>query len=218
VKRVVMTSAAATARPPLDSGRSSDESVWADPADPQFDAYRISKILAERAAWDFMRGADGAMTLTTILPGAVFGPVLSRENLGSIRIIERMLDGKPPALPRLGFAVVDVRDLADLHVRAMLAPEAVGERFLATGDFMWMEEIAGALRSQLGERAGKVPTRRLPDFVFRLVARFNPELRTLAPLLGRVTGTTSEKARRVLGFSPRPVPVTLVDTAESLLR
>jgi nucleoside-diphosphate-sugar epimerase len=217
VKRVVMTSAAAAARPPLDSDRASDETIWADPADPQFDAYRISKILAERAAWDFMGCNPGATTLTTVLPGAVFGPVLTKDNLGSVRIIQRMLEGRPPAIPRLGFAVVDVRDLADLHIRAMTAPEAAGQRFLAAGDFMWMEEIARTLRSQLGAEAGKVSTRRLPDFVFRFVSRFIPDLRTLSPLLGRVTAVSSEKARRLLSFSPRPAATTAVDTARSLL-
>jgi nucleoside-diphosphate-sugar epimerase len=211
-----MTSAAATARPPLDSGRVSDETIWADPADPQFDAYRVSKILAERAAWDFMGRESGAMTLTTILPGAVFGPVLTRDNLGSVRIIQRLLDGKPPAMPRLGFAVVDVRDLADLHIRAMTAPEAAGQRFLAAGDFMWMADIARTLQSQLGEKAHKVSTRALPDFVFRILSRFSPDLRTLAPLLGRVTAVSSEKARRTLGFSPRPAGSTIVDCAESV--
>ena len=129
VKRVVFTSAAAAARPPLESGRESDESVWADPADPQFDAYRVSKILAERAAWDFMASAASPTTLATILPGAVFGPVLASESLGSVAIVRRFLDGKPPAIPRLGFSVVDVRDLAALHVNAMTAPDAAGERF-----------------------------------------------------------------------------------------
>ena len=133
VRRVVMTSAAATARPPLDSNIVSNESVWASPDDPQFDSYRISKILAERAAWDFMAEAGATERLTTILPGAVFGPVLFKQNLGSVRIIKRLLEGRPPALPRLGFAVVDVRDLAALHVRAMTTPEAAGQRFLATG-------------------------------------------------------------------------------------
>lgn len=217
VERVVMTSAAAAARPRLDSGRASDESTWADPDDPQFDGYRISKILAERAAWDFMKGSAGRTTLTTILPGAVFGPVLAKENLGSVRIIHRLLEGKPPALPRLGFAVVDVRDLADLHIRAMTAPEAAGERFLAAGEFMWMEEIARTLRSALGEQARKVSTRRLPDVVFRVLARFSSDLGTIAPLLGRVTAVTSEKARRTLLFSPRPAATTVIDTARSLL-
>lgn len=217
VRRVVMTSAAATARPPVGSERVSDETIWADPAEQNFDAYRRSKVLAERAAWDFMEGGKGATTLTTILPGAVFGPVLMRENPGSVQIIQRLLAGRPPGLPRLGFWVVDVRDLADLHVRAMLAPEAAGERFLAAGDFMGMAEIARTLKSELGDEARRVPTRRLPDAVFKLLALFLPPLRLLAPMLGRVNPLSTEKARRILGFSPRPAAVTIVDCARSLL-
>jgi dihydroflavonol-4-reductase len=110
-----------------------------------------------------------------------------------------------------------VRDLADLHLRAMTSPAAAGERFLAVGDFLWMKEIASALRSGLGERAAKVPTRALPDFAVRLLALFLPPLRMLAADLGRENRITSEKARRVLGFAPRPATETLVDCAESLL-
>jgi dihydroflavonol-4-reductase len=218
VKRVVMTSAAAAARPPLYSDRISDETVWADPADRQFDAYRRSKILAERAAWDFMAGYSGPTALTTILPGAVFGPVLTKENPGSVQIIKRLLEGRPAAIPRLGFPVVDVRDLACLHLRAMIAPEAAAQRFIAAGDFMWMEDIAMALRPKLGSRADKVPTRRLPDFAFRLLSLFIRDLRTFAPSLGRRNDLASAKARRVLGFAPREAATTIVECAESLLK
>lgn len=217
VKRVVMTSAAAAARPPLSSDRISDETICADPADPQFDAYRVSKILAERAAWDFIDKSRASTELTTILPGAVFGPILSSDNLGSVQIIMGLLQGRPAALPRLGFWVIDVRDLADLHLRAMTAPAAAGERFIAAGDFMWMEDIARTLRAKLGHRAVKVPTRGLPNFVVRLVLPFMPRLRALAPLLGRRFSLTSEKARRVLGFSPRLATTTILDCADSLL-
>lgn len=217
VKRVVMTSAAAAARPRLSSDRVSDETVWADPGDPQFDAYRVSKILAERAAWDFMKEASGVTEFATILPGAVFGPILSSDNLGSVQIIAGLLRGRPAAIPRLGFWVVDVRDLADLHIRAMTSPASSGQRFIATGDFMWLQEIAGTLREKLGTRAAKVPTRRLPDFVVRLLLPFMPHLRGLAPLLGRKFPLSSEKARRTLGFSPRAATTTIVECAESLL-
>ena len=217
VRRVVMTSAAAAARPPQSSDIVSNETVWADPTDRQFDAYRRSKILAERAAWDFMAGNAGTMTLTTILPGAVFGPVLTQENLGSVQIIHRLLQGRPAGIPRLGFWVVDVRDLADLHIRAMTAAEAAGQRFIAAGGFMWMQDIAATMRSKLGSRAGKVPTRRLPDIVVRLLSLFIPALRTLTPGLGRRNSLTAARARRVLGFSPRPVTTTVLDCAESLL-
>jgi len=217
VARVVVTSAAAAARPPYGSDAVSDETVWADPTDRKWDPYRSSKILAERAAWDFIAGQVGRTELTTILPSAVFGPVLSTESLGSVRIIQGLLRGRPPGLPNLGFWVVDVRDLAELHVRALTSPEAAGQRFIAAGEFLWMAEIAKTLRAALGSRAETVPTRRLPNAVVRLLALFLPQLRMLSADLGRINRLTSDKARRVLGFAPRPAATTLVDCAESLL-
>jgi dihydroflavonol-4-reductase len=212
-----MTSAAAAARPPLTSDRASDETVWSDPDDPQFDAYRVSKILAESAAWDFVNGEGKSSALTTILPGAVFGPIRDAENLGSVQIIHGMLRGRPGALPRLGFWIVDVRDLADLHIRAMTADAAAGQRFIAAGEFMWMEDMAKTLRAQLGEKGAKVPTRRLPDLVVRLLLPFMANLRSLAPLLGRRFPLKTDKSRKVLAFVPRPAATTLIDCAESLL-
>lgn len=217
VKRVVMTSAAAAARPPLTSDRASDETVWSDPQDPQFDAYRVSKILAERAAWEFVAREGKDTVLTTILPGAVFGPILTAENLGSVQIIQGMLKGRPGALPRLGFWIVDVRDLADLHIAAMTAAAAAGQRFIAAGEFMWMEDIAKTLRAQLGEAGAKIASRRLPDFVVRLLLPFMSNLRSLAPLLGRRFALTTDKARRTLAFAPRAAATTLLDCAQSLL-
>ena len=217
VQRVVMTSAAAAARPPLTTDQMSDETVWSDPDDPQFDAYRVSKILAERAAWDFMKSAGATTQFATILPGAVFGPILTAENLGSVQIIQGMLNGKPPALPRLGFWIVDVRDLADLHIRAMTAASAAGQRFIAAGEYMWMEDIARTLRTELGAAAAKTPTRRLPNFVVRMLLPFAANLRSLAPLLGRRFPLTSAKARQTLGFTPRPAAMTVVDCARSLI-
>jgi dihydroflavonol-4-reductase len=217
VKRVVMTSAAAAARPPLTSDRASDETVWSDPDDPQFDGYRVSKILAERAAWDFVRTEGKESVLTTILPGAVFGPIRDAENLGSVQIIQGMLRGRPGALPRLGFWIVDVRDLADLHIRAMTAAAAAGQRFIAAGEFMWMEDMAKTLRAQLGAAGAKISTRRLPDFVVRLLLPFMANLRSLAPLLGRRFPLNANKARQVLSFAPRPAATTLVECARSLL-
>lgn len=218
VKRVVMTSAAAAATPPLQDGDSlSDETVWFDPREPKVDAYRLSKRLAERAAWDFVKANDIPTMLTTILPGAVFGPVLTLEKPGSVQVIGRLMQGRFPANPRLGFEVVDVRDLADAHIRAMTSAAAAGERFLAVGDFMWMSDISRTLRSQLGQAASKVPTRTLPDFVFRLIALLDPSLRAMIPRLGRKHRHTSAKAREVLGWRPRPAPVTLADCARSLI-
>jgi nucleoside-diphosphate-sugar epimerase len=218
VKRIVMTSAATVATPPLRSGMRSmsDESVWFDAAEADVDSYRQSKRLAERAAWDFMAKSAGSTTFTTILPGAVFGPVLTAGRDGSAQVIDRLLKGRVPANPRLGFEVVDVRDLALAHVLAMTAQQAAGERFLAVGEFMWMRDISKTLRDQLGAAASKVPTRTLPDFVFHLMALIDPALRTMKPRLGREHRHTSAKAERLLGWHARPAAVTLVDCANSL--
>jgi nucleoside-diphosphate-sugar epimerase len=219
VKRVVMTSAATTATPPLHSSASSlsDETVWFDPAEPNVDAYRQSKRLAERGAWNFMKDYRGATTLTTILPGAVFGPVLTANNQGSVQVIGRLLQGRVPANPRLGFEIVDVRDLADVHVRAMTSTQAAGERFLAVGEFMWMSEISQVLRTQLGCLASKVPARTMPDFVLRLLSLVDPALRTMVPRLGKKHRHTSAKAQRLLEWHSRAAVETLVDCARSIM-
>jgi dihydroflavonol-4-reductase len=216
VKRVVMTSAAATTRQPLDKPIVSDETMWADAEDPQFDAYRVSKILAEKAAWDFMNRNGGKTEFATVLPGAVFGPVLTRENLSSVSIIDGLLGGRPPLLPKLGFWIVDVRDLADLHIKVMLDPAANGQRFIGAGDFLWMRDIARILRAGLGAAGARVPTRQLPSFLVPLLLPFQPLLKTIAPLIGKRIGMSTAKARKVLGFAPRPAEKTLLDCAKSL--
>jgi dihydroflavonol-4-reductase len=216
VKRVVVTSAANTASPSSyrDSGVS-DETLWTDPDDPTLQPYRRSKTLAERAAWDFMKSTKDT-TLTTILPGAVFGPILSPDGLGSVQIVARLLNGMP-GTPKIGFEIVDVRDLADIHIRAMTAPSAAGERLLATGEFMWMQDMALALRSGLGDAASRVPKRNLPNVAVRLAALRDPALREILPALGRRHRHTTEKAERLLGWRPRPAAETVVACGQSLL-
>ena len=218
VKRVVLTSAANTASPSSyrDEGIS-DEPLWTDPDTPGLQTYRKSKTLAERTAWTFMETADGPTTLATVLPGAVFGPLLNTENLGSVQVIGRLLRGRMRGTPRIGLEVVDVRDIADLRIRAVTAPEAAGQRFLATGEFMWMGDIAAVLRDRLGPDAAKVPTRTIPDALVRLVAGFDPEMRAIAPGLGRKNRHTTAKAQELLGWRPRPATDTVVDCARSLI-
>jgi dihydroflavonol-4-reductase len=218
VKRVVMTSAANAASPSSYAEEGvTDETLWTDPDDPTLIPYRRSKTVAERAAWDFMATYEGPTTLTTILPGAVFGPVLSSGNLGSVRIIQRMLTGSMPGAPRIGLEVVDVRDLADIHIRAMTAPEAAGERFLATGEFVWMREIAAELRAGLGAEAAKVPTRQLPDIAVGATALFDKSLRAITVSLGRKNRHSTGKAKRLLGWQPRSAAETVVGCARSLI-
>jgi len=218
VRRVVMTSAANAASPSSYAEEGvTDETLWTDPEDPTLAPYRRSKTVAEKAAWDFMAGHPGPTTLATILPGAVFGPLLSTDNLGSVRIVERMVRGAMPGTPRIGLEIVDVRDLADLHLRAMTSPDAAGERFLATGEFMWMREMAQVLRAGLGPAGSKVPTRQLPDFLVRLTALFDRSLRAITVSLGRRNRHSTDKAKRLLGWQPRPAAETVVACARSLV-
>jgi dihydroflavonol-4-reductase len=221
VERVVMTSSAAACALPAGSEHSvdsvSDETAWTDTGRRRLDAYRLSKTLAEQAAWNFIAHQSGSTTLTTILPSGVLGPVLTAENLGSVQVIQRLMNGSVPGYPRMGFCVVDVRDVVDLHIRAMTKPEAAGQRFIAAGDWMWMKEMSEILRAAMGPRARKVPTRPLPDVVVRLAAIFDSQLRFLIPNLSRKHAVTSAKAQAVLDWKPRPGAATLVDCAESLI-
>jgi len=218
VRRVVMTSAANTASPSSYSADGvTDETLWTDLDAPKLLPYRRSKTAAELAAWEFVDSYEGPMTLATVLPGAVFGPLLSADTLGSVRIIARLLSGAMPGTPRIGLEVVDVRDLADVHVRAMTAPEAAGQRFLATGEFLWMHDIARILRDGLGEAGSKVPTRKLPDIAVRAAALFDRSLRDVMPGLGRRNRHSTAKAKRLLDWAPRPAEVSVLDCARSLI-
>jgi len=169
------------------------------------------------AAWDFMASDEGPTTLTTVLPSAIFGPILSKATLGSVMVVGRILSGKMPGNPRVGFSVVDVRDLAVAHVLAMTSAEAAGQRLIATNEFLWMADIARELRAALGPRAARVSTRVLPDTAVRLAAKLDANLRNITLTLGRRHAFNSGKARQVLGWTPRPGAQTVVDCAESLL-
>ncbi|MEQ1507615.1 MAG: aldehyde reductase, partial [Myxococcota bacterium] len=218
VKRVVVTSSFAAVgygHPP--QGAPFDETVWTDPEGVR--AYVKSKTIAERAAWDFVAREGNGLELAVINPTAILGPVLGPDLSTSIVLVQRLLSGAMPGCPQLWFGVVDVRDLAELHLLAMTRPEARGERFLAlSGQFVSIREMALALKASLGERAARVPTRQLPNWLVRLAALREPALKQIAPELGKRRDATNAKARRVLGWDPRPPEEALVATAESLLR
>jgi dihydroflavonol-4-reductase len=218
VERVVLTSSFAAvgygAAPP---GRPFTEEDWTD-ADAAVSAYVRSKTLAERAAWDFVSGRPGAPELAVVNPVGIFGPALGPALSSSVLLIQQLLTGAMPGTPRLHFSVVDVRDVADLHLRAMTQPAAAGERFLATaGEAMSIHEIALTLREELGEAAARVPTRELPDLLVRLASLFDARLRQFRPELGRVREASSEKARKTLGWAPRASAEALAATGASLI-
>jgi nucleoside-diphosphate-sugar epimerase len=220
VKRVVLTSSFAAigyGHPPTE--RPFTEEDWTDPTGSDVSPYVKSKTLAERAAWDFIAREGGALELSVVNPVGVFGPVLGPDFSISIEIVKRLMDGAVPGCPRLSFGVVDVRDVADLHLRGMTNPAAKGERFLAVaGDFMTMQQIALTLKARMGDAANRVPTRVLPDWLLRVVSIFDTSLKQITPELGKFKNATNEKSRRVLDWSPRSNEDSLVATAESLVR
>jgi dihydroflavonol-4-reductase len=218
VKRVVVTSSCGAiyyGHPPQSAPF--DETSWTNTAG-DMSAYVRSKAIAERAAWDFMTAEGGSMELSTVNPTGIFGPILSGEASSSVELVARLLRGMP-GCPRLFFGIVDVRDVADLHLRAMINPAAKGERFIASsGDLMSMLDVARVLRARLGGAARRVPQRELPNWLVRAASRFDRKLRPLVPLLDSTRRATSAKAQQVLGWTPRGPEEAIVATAESLIK
>jgi nucleoside-diphosphate-sugar epimerase len=220
VKRVVLTSSfAAIGYGHKPRATPFDETDWSDPNGPDVQPYAKSKTLAERAAWDFIAREGGGLELSVVNPVGVFGPVLGPDYSTSILLIQRLMDGAMPGCPRLTFGVVDVRDVADLHLRAMTDPAAKGERFLAvSGDFMSILDIAKVLKARMGEAARRVPPRQIPDWRVREAALRDPAVKQMLPELGKTKNATSAKAQRLLGWRPRAREEAILATAESLLR
>ena len=220
VKRVVLTSSfAAIGYGHQPQSKPFNETDWTDPNGGDVLPYAKSKTIAERAAWDFIAKEGGKLELAVVNPVGVFGPVLGPDYSTSILIVQRLMDGAMPGLPKLYFGVVDVRDVADLHLRAMTQAAAKGERFLAVaGDFMSILDIANVLKARMGAAANKVPTRQLPNWLVRLASLRDPAVKQIVPELGKRKNATNEKAKRVLGWSPRSNAESIVATAESMVR
>ena len=219
VKRVVLTSSFAAigyGHPPQKAPF--DETSWTRVEGDDVRPYVKSKTLAERAAWDFIEAAGKNLELCAINPVGVFGPVLGPDYSTSILVVQRMMAGQIPGCPRMNFGVVDVRDVADLHIRAMTHAAAKGERFLAVaGDFVMLRDIARILKSRLGASAKRVRTLELPNWMVRLAALRDPAVKQILPELGKMKNATSDKARRLLNWSPRSNEDAVVATAESML-
>jgi dihydroflavonol-4-reductase len=217
VRRVVYTSSCGAVyygHPPRNDPF--DESDWTNVGIEKMSAYVKSKALAERAAWNFIHDEGHGLELTTINPTGIFGPALSADATSSLRLIKRLLDGMP-ACPDLWFCVVDVRDVADLHLRAMTAP-AAGQRYIANAsDPVSMLTIGRELRERLGQISSRVPTRRMPDLFVRLIGRFNAQMNDLVPLLGQQRNASAAKAERELGWQGRPWQEAVVASAQSLI-
>ena len=218
VERVVMTSSVAAVRGSRESSESTPftEADWTDGDDTERTPYVRSKTIAERAAWDLVREAGGEDRLAVVNPGAIIGPPLSGDHSTSLQAIQRLLDGMP-AMPQLGFTFVDVRDVADLHLRAMTDQAAAGERFIAADKFLWTADVAAVISERLGDAAPRVPTRVAPNLLVRAMSLFDGGIRPFVKDLGRQQWMSSAKARQTLGWSPRPIEDSIEDTARALI-
>ncbi|MDX2234135.1 MAG: NAD-dependent epimerase/dehydratase family protein [Hyphomonadaceae bacterium] len=218
VRRVVMTSSTAAVASGVDPTADDvyTEAHFNDPRHRDNTPYSRSKIIAEVAARAAAKAAG--LPFVTINPSAILGPVFDADLSTSINLVRRPLQGRIPGAPRIGYAVVDVRDVADAHLRAMTADNVDGERFIASGGFLWLGEIAEILRRRYPDRAASIKTRPVPDLAIRAMALIDPVLKEPARNLGRRKRYDTRKARTVLGWSPRSDEQTVLDTAESLIR
>ena len=194
------------------------EEHWSNPDNLKDNtAYTRSKTIAERAAWDYVNGEGKGLELAVINPAAVLGPVMSGDLSASLELLTMPLSGKIPAVPRVGFGIVDVRDVAAAQVAAMTVPGAAGERFLVSQPFMWFSDVADVLREAFPAYAKKLPKGTMPDFMLKIVAVFNPTLKQVIPELGRQRQISNEKARTILGWTPRTANEAIIDGAQSLI-
>ena len=220
VKRVVMTSSMAAIAYGWGENRPAvlTEEHWSNPDNLKDNtAYTRSKTIAERAAWDYVNGEGKGLELAVINPAAVLGPVMSGDLSASLELLTMPLSGKIPAVPRVGFGIVDVRDVAAAQVAAMTVPGAAGERFLVSQPFMWFSDVADVLRDAFPAYAKKLPKGTMPDFMLKIVAVFNPALKQVIPELGRQRQISNEKARTILGWTPRTANEAIIDGAQSLI-
>jgi dihydroflavonol-4-reductase len=218
-RRTVLTSSFAAigyGHPP--TARPFTEDDWTDVDAPGVNPYLKSKTLAERAAWEFAAREGGGMELAVVNPVGIFGPVPGPDLASSVGIVKAMLAGELPRTPRLWTSVVDVRDAAGLHLRAMTSPRAAGERFIAAaGDAVSYHHIAQTLRDRLGPDARRVPARDIPSWMVHAAAPFVPAFRQFTANLDKVRHVDNAKARTVLDWRPRSAEDAVTATAESLL-
>jgi dihydroflavonol-4-reductase len=215
--RIVVTSSIASiGGSAKGSERRLDESDWTDLDDSTLTPYARSKTIAERAAWDLVEEKGETERLAVVNPGAILGPVSSTDRSPSLEVVQRLLSGMPGA-PRIGFNLVDVRDVADLQIRAMSNADAGGRRLVAVRSFEWMADVARILREQLGTDAAKVPKRSVPDLLVRAMGLFDPGVRSIVGQLGRKQEYSSERAEELLGWAPRPIDETIAECARSMI-
>jgi dihydroflavonol-4-reductase len=216
IERVVLTSSvAAVVYGPAPAGRPYDERDWTDTSDRSLSPYIRSKTLAERAAWDYVDTTGQGMRLTVVNPGLVLGAPLDAHFGTSLSLVQRMLLGKDPAVPRVQYAIVDVRDVARMHVAALETPAAEGRRFLAVGGMATLPEIARWLKAGYPRR--RIVTREAPDLLLRALGLFDKSISTILPDLGKRFTASNAAAREVLGIDFADPHTSVRRSAEFLI-
>jgi dihydroflavonol-4-reductase len=213
VARVVMTSSLVAVSSGHPNGPIRTEADWAQLA--KCTPYTKSKTLAELAAWDY--AGENDLELVTLCPGMVFGPLRTPTVGTSVEVIRRLMNHAVPASAPMGFGIVDVRDVATAQRLAMETPKAAGNRYLTAGPHMWMKDVAAVLAEEFGPQGYRVPTGELPQWFARIVALFDPSVRTAKDHIGREELVSSAKAQRDLGWTMRPARQTIVETGYSLI-
>lgn len=213
VGRVVLTSSS-DAIVNVAKGFPQDENEWCNVDLPMTKAYAKSKTLAERAAWDFVGKAPG-MQMTTINPGLVLGPLLDDTFGSSVGLVRRILAGKDPMLPDFALPPVDVRDVALMHLRALERPETAGRRYIAADELLSMPDMARVLKTAYPSR--RIPTRVAPKPFLRLLALFDPEVRSILPKIGKAERLSNARAQAEMGMTFIPAAEALKATAASLI-
>ncbi|WP_336986692.1 NAD-dependent epimerase/dehydratase family protein [Altererythrobacter aquiaggeris] len=218
VKRFVQTSSIAAVAYGHDAKEITvTEADWTDVNGADTTAYAKSKTIAERAARDWVAAEGGDLEFVSVNPVMVLGPVESADFSPSVLAVQQLLDGSAPMAPDIGFGVVDLRDVADLHVRCLEEPGLAGERFIASGKFMTLHDIAQVLRAGLGDQARKAPTKQMPDWLFSIFALFNAPLRGLKASIGRVVHSDASHAEQRLGWKTRAEEESILDCGRSLI-
>lgn len=220
VKRTVLTSSIGS----IMYGKTSQttkalytEEDWSDIAvSADITPYFKSKTLAEKAAWDFVNQAEVAMELSVICPGAILGPVLEKDFGTSANIVIKNMDGSSPALPRMGYDIVDVRSVAELHILAMELPEAAGQRFIGSAGFASFKDVADILRPHYPKHP--IPSRILPGFLVNLFSLIDPTVKPILIDLGKERRVSHAKAEKLLGWKPKSLEEAVLSCAESLIR
>ena len=219
INRVILTSSAvAVMQSNLPTDKlAHDETDWSDLNHPTINAYGRSKTLAESAAWDFLQSDAPEMNLTTINPVLVLGPPLDANFGSSVSVVERVLKAKDPALPKFGLPIVDVRDVATMHLKALEMPdETRGMRFLASNGYVWFADIAKTLKTAYPNR--KIVTRLAPNAFVRFLALFDKDIRTIIPQLGFAPKVSNDRARSIMGINFIPPRDAILAAAEVILR